>query len=53
MPAAYDTYDYPSYWEGRDYEHGSEEIAIKGFLNRIAKIKTALEIGAGYGRLVP
>lgn len=53
MPAAYDTYDYPSYWQGRDYEQGSEEIAIKGFLNRIAKIKTALEIGSGYGRLVP
>lgn len=51
MPAAYDTYDYPSYWEGRDYEHESEIIAIKAFLDRISKIKTILEVGAGYGRL--
>lgn len=53
MSAAYDTYDYPSYWEGRDYEHGSEVIAIKGFLEKIPKITKILEIGAGYGRLVP
>ncbi|RLC29375.1 hypothetical protein DRH13_05815 [Candidatus Woesebacteria bacterium] len=53
MPAAYDTYDYPSYWEGRDYEHGSEVIAIKGFLEKIPKISKILEIGSGYGRLAP
>lgn len=53
MPAAYDTYDYPSYWEGRDYEHGSEVIAIKGFLEKIPKISKILEIGSGYGRLTP
>ncbi len=53
MSAAYDTYDYPSYWEGRDYEHGSEVIAIKGFLARIPKIDKVLEIGAGFGRLTP
>ena len=53
MPAAYDTYDYPSYWEGRDYEHGSEVIAIKGFLEKIPKITKILEIGSGYGRLAP
>lgn len=53
MPAAYDTYDYPSYWEGRDYEHGSEVIAMKGLLEKIPKITKILEIGTGYGRLVP
>lgn len=53
MPAAYDTYDYPSYWEGRDYEHGSEVIAIKRFLAKIPKITKILEVGAGYGRLAP
>jgi ubiquinone/menaquinone biosynthesis C-methylase UbiE len=53
MPAAYDTYDYPSYWEGRDYEHGSEVIAIKGFLEKIPKISKILEVGSGYGRLAP
>lgn len=51
MPAAYDTYDYPSYWEGRDYEHESEILAIKSFIQRIPKINNFLEIGSGYGRL--
>src|SRR3989304_7928802 len=53
MAAHYDTYDYPSYWVGREYEHGSEIIALKAFLERIPKIKTILEIGAGFGRLTP
>jgi len=53
MAAAYDTYDYPSYWEGRDYEHGCEVIAIKGLLEKIPKITKILEIGSGYGRLAP
>ncbi len=51
--AHYDSYDYTSYWEGRDYEHESEVIAIREFLNKIPKIEKALEIGGGYGRLVP
>lgn len=53
MAAAYDTYDYPSYWEGREYEHISEEIALKAFLDKIPKIKTICELGAGFGRLTP
>jgi len=53
MVAAYDTYDYPSYWDGREYEHEAEIIAIESFLKNIPKIKTTLEIGAGYGRLTP
>lgn len=53
MSAHYDTYDYPNYWIGRDYEHGSELIAIKAFLSEIPKIHTILEIGAGFGRLTP
>jgi ubiquinone/menaquinone biosynthesis C-methylase UbiE len=51
MPAAYDMYDYPSYWIGRDYEHRSEVIAIEGFLKSIPKINRVLDIGAGFGRL--
>lgn len=51
MPAAYDTFDYPSYWIGRDYEHKSEVLVIKNFLQKIPKIHTILEIGAGFGRL--
>ena len=53
MAAAYDTYDYPSYWLDREYEHKSEEFAIKTLLLDIPKIKTVLEVGAGYGRLTP
>ena len=53
MAAAYDTYDYPSYWTDREYEHKSEELAIKTLLKKIPKINTVLELGAGYGRLTP
>lgn len=53
MAAAYDTFDYPSYWIGREYEHKSEVVAIKYFLTKIKKIKTILEVGAGFGRLAP
>lgn len=53
MPAAYDTYDYESYWEGREYEHKAEIEAIKDFLGKIPKITKILEVGAGFGRLVP
>lgn len=53
MPAAYDYYDYPSYWKGRDYEHYSELIALKSFLSQIKSIRSIIEVGAGFGRLVP
>ena len=51
MPAAYDTYDYPSYWDDREYEHKAEYFAIKTLLNKIPNIKIIIEVGAGYGRL--
>lgn len=53
MPAAYDSYDYPSYWKGRSYEHSSEFLAIKSFLSKISKVDRSIEIGAGFGRLFP
>lgn len=53
MPAAYDNYDYPSYWDNRDYEHGSEVEAIKTLLENISKVKKVIEIGGGFGRLIP
>ncbi len=43
-------HNYLKYWQGRDYEHAAEEIAI----NRILKgrsFKNAIDIGGGYGRL--
>lgn len=53
MPAAYDNYDYPAYWEGRDYEHASEFLALKEMLLKIPKVERSIEIGAGFGRLLP
>ena len=43
-------YNYLHYWEGRDYEHASEQIALKRFL-RGRTFKHAVDIGGGYGRL--
>jgi len=53
MGAAYDSYDYSAYWEGRDYEHNSEVVALKKILQKIPKIGTIIDIGAGFGRLTP
>src|SRR5690554_4396975 len=53
MPAAYDNFDYPSYWDGREYEHKAEVIALEEFLKLIPEIHRLMEIGAGYGRLTP
>lgn len=53
MPAAYDTYDYPTYWKSRDYEHASEVLAIKDLLSKVNKFNKIIDIGAGFGRLVP
>ena len=44
------SYDYTQYWQGRDYEHGAEEIAIRRLLHG-HHFGTAADIGGGYGRL--
>jgi SAM-dependent methyltransferase len=53
MSAHYDSYDYSAYWKGREYEHDSEVLAIREFLSKIPKINRAIELGGGYGRLLP
>lgn len=45
-----DNYNYLKYWDGRDYEHAAEEIAIKRLIKG-KKFKHAVDIGGGYGRL--
>jgi ubiquinone/menaquinone biosynthesis C-methylase UbiE len=50
-----DQYDDPShnylhYWDGRDYEHAAEEMAIKRLLDG-KKFRHAVDVGGGYGRL--
>ena len=43
-------YNYLEYWDGRDYEHAAEELAIKRLLKG-KHFKQAVDIGGGYGRL--
>ena len=51
--AAYDTYDYPSYWKSRNYEHESEVFALKSLLSSIGELGELADVGAGFGRLLP
>ncbi|HSX24026.1 MAG TPA: class I SAM-dependent methyltransferase [Candidatus Saccharimonadales bacterium] len=44
------SYNYLRYWDGRDYEHAAEEIAIRRLLKG-KHFRTAADIGGGYGRL--
>src|SRR6266404_2327217 len=43
-------YNYQDYWQGREYEHAAEELAIKRLL-RGRKFAKAVDVGGGYGRL--
>jgi SAM-dependent methyltransferase len=43
-------YNYQDYWQGRDYEHAAEELAIRRLL-RGRHFKHAVDVGGGYGRL--
>ena len=44
------SFNYLHYWDERQYEHDSEEIAIRRLL-RNRRFKNAVDIGGGYGRL--
>lgn len=44
------THNYLHYWDGRNYEHASEELAITRLLKG-KRFKKAADIGGGYGRL--
>jgi ubiquinone/menaquinone biosynthesis C-methylase UbiE len=43
-------HNYLHYWDGRDYEHAAEEMAIKRLLEG-RKFRNAVDVGGGYGRL--
>jgi SAM-dependent methyltransferase len=43
-------YNYLHYWNGRDYEHAAEVVAIEKLL-RGKHFKHAVDVGGGYGRL--
>lgn len=54
MAAHYDSYDYVQYWDGRNYEHESEAVAITSFLDIINRpLSSIADIGCGFGRLYP
>lgn len=44
------THNYLHYWDGRQYEHAAEEIAIKRLLKG-RHFRNAVDAGGGYGRL--
>ncbi len=45
-------FSYPDFWHGRDYEHGAELLALRALLGT-RKFLSAVDIGGGFGRLVP
>jgi SAM-dependent methyltransferase len=44
------THDYRQYWQGRDYEHAAEEIAVRRLLGH-RHFRRAIDVGGGFGRL--
>ena len=44
------SHNYLKYWEGREYEHAAEEVAIATLLKG-KSFKKAIDVGGGYGRL--
>lgn len=44
------THNYLRYWDGRDYEHAAEEMALTRLLKG-KHFKRAADVGGGYGRL--
>lgn len=44
------THNYLHYWDGREYEHAAEEIAISKILKN-RHFNNAVDVGGGYGRL--
>lgn len=43
-------HNYRQYWEGREYEHAAEELAIQRLL-RGKHFRHAVDVGGGFGRL--
>ncbi len=44
------SHNYLRYWDGRQYEHAAEEMALRRLLDG-KHFKTAVDVGGGYGRL--
>ena len=46
------THNYLHYWDGREYEHAAEEVALRRML-RGKHFEHAVDVGGGYGRICP
>lgn len=46
-------FSYKEYWQGRDYEDWAERLVLTKLLGKITNKKTVVDVGAGFGRLVP
>ncbi len=51
MAVPYDSYNYPQFWHGREYEDKAEKIALKKLLAKIPQKNSMVDIGGGFGRL--
>lgn len=47
------SFDYKKYWQERQYEHLAEEIVLKKLFNFISIKNSIVDVGGGFGRLVP
>ncbi len=48
----YDSYDYATFWRGRDYEHSADVIAVTSLLRRTSSARhRVIDIGGGMGRM--
>ena len=47
------SFNYKQYWKARQYEHLAEELVLKKFFNFIPKKESLVDVGGGFGRLVP
>ncbi|RJR23742.1 class I SAM-dependent methyltransferase [Candidatus Microgenomates bacterium] len=51
MNAPYDSYDYLSYWQKRNFEDCCEREALKYFFSKVEPKGSIVDIGGGFGRL--
>jgi len=51
VKAPYDSFDYPEFWKGREYEDRAERIALEKLLSKIPQKGSLIDIGGGFGRL--
>lgn len=46
------SHNYLHYWDGREYEHAAEEVAIRRMFKG-KQFKRIVDVGGGYGRICP